>query len=66
MFLAAGVFLVALLGWFAISDRRFRGSRLHEIAESRLDADPSDITALADIDGGDPHQIRITEDDEAR
>lgn len=54
-----GLGLVALLVWFARSDRRFRRSRSHSIAESRLDASANELAALGDLDGGDPHRIQI-------
>ena len=55
--------LLAVGGWYFLSDRRFKQSRLNAIGESRLDAAPEDLTALAQLDGGDPHEIRV--DDEA-
>jgi hypothetical protein len=57
--LAAG--LLALIVWFARSDRRYRNSRMHEIAESRLDAAPQELAALASLDSGDPHRLPVEE-----
>ncbi|MCA9053604.1 MAG: hypothetical protein KDA75_07190 [Planctomycetaceae bacterium] len=56
----AGVLVVVGL-WFFISDRRFRQSRLHAIGESRLAASPHELESLSELDGGDPHEIRIEE-----
>jgi hypothetical protein len=56
------VLLVGLLvAWFLRSDRGYRRSRLHRIAESRLDVVPSELEALGKLDAGDPHRIRIEE-----
>lgn len=57
--------LIGVLAWFFVSDRRFRRSRMHQIAESRLDAAPEALSALDALDGGDPHQIRIEEPQES-
>ena len=43
-----GVIVVGLLVWFARSDRRFRESRLSQLAAARLDASPDDLAALQD------------------
>jgi hypothetical protein len=51
-------------GWYLLSDRKFRRGRMHAIGESRLDADPADLQQLSQLDGGDPHQIRIREEAE--
>lgn len=56
-----GAVLLGAGGWYLLSDRRFRRSRLHAIGESRLDAATSDLQALSQLDGGDPHRIRIEE-----
>lgn len=50
------VCLGATFWWFAASDRRYAGSRLHELAVSRLDADPQALEALASMDLADPTQ----------
>lgn len=40
--------VVGLMIWFARSDRRFRESRLSQLAAARLDASPDDLAALQD------------------
>ncbi len=46
---------VVVLGvWFFVSDRRFRGSRLDELAAARLDATPEDLAALQNLQTTDP------------
>ena len=61
LFSVIGVVVLGLVVWFIISDLKFRRSRLHAIAESRLDADPNALAELGALDGGDPHQIRVGE-----
>ncbi len=59
-FAVAVLSIVALLvGWFAWSNRRFRNSRLHQIAEQRRDVPEEDLKALSELDSGDPHKIQI-------
>jgi hypothetical protein len=48
--------LGVLIWWFVAADRRYAGSRLHELATSRLDADPQELEALKDLDTRDPSQ----------
>jgi hypothetical protein len=55
------VLVAGVLIWFFRSDRWFRHSRLHEIAQSRLDVSADELGRLAELDGGDPHHIRIDE-----
>ena len=60
---ALGFFLVmscvfGLIVWrFAASDRRFRRSRMQELADSRLAAHREDLAALKDVDVIDPQNM---------
>lgn len=48
---------VLILGaWFFVSDRRFRRSRLSQLAAARLDATPQDLAALQHIETIDPNR----------
>jgi hypothetical protein len=57
MLAAIGVMIVVLgatFWWFAVSDRRYAKSRLHELAVSRLDADPQALELLKEVNLPDP------------
>ncbi len=55
------VLVGGVLVWFVRSDRWFRRSHLHEIAQSRLDVSADELGRLAELDAGDPHHIQIEE-----
>lgn len=59
LFFLLGLVLVLglLLWWFMVSDRRFRSSRMQQLAEARLDARDEDLSALADVDIVDPERM---------
>lgn len=48
--------IVLLVGWCIVSDQRYRGSRLRELAASRLDASPHDLDKLLKVETSDPEQ----------
>jgi hypothetical protein len=49
--------LGVMIAWFVAADRRYAGSRLHELATSRLDADPQQLEALKQLDTQDWSQL---------
>ena len=55
--LAIGLVLALLLWRFVVSDRRFRDSRMQQLAEARLEARDEDISAIADLDILDPERM---------
>lgn len=59
------VLVGGVLLWFFRSDRWFRRSHLHEIAEQRLAASAEELNRLAELDRGDPHHIEIDEGGES-
>ncbi|MGD9856045.1 MAG: hypothetical protein AB7U20_13965 [Planctomycetaceae bacterium] len=48
--------------WFFISDRRFRNSRLDQLAAARLDATPENLAALAQAETIDPQRLFAQDD----
>ncbi|MFG0333066.1 MAG: hypothetical protein ACF8TS_06875 [Maioricimonas sp. JB049] len=52
--LVVAAVVLVLIGQFVISDRRFRGSRVEQLAESRLDASQEDLAALKNVPTVDP------------
>ncbi len=60
--LGLGLLVAGLGAWYLWGNHKFRTSHLHDIAESRLDADPKDLADLEKMDSGDPHRIQIPAD----
>jgi hypothetical protein len=55
--------LGVMIWWFVAADKRYAGSRLHQLATSRLDADPQELEALKDLDTRDPSQLDVDQPD---
>jgi hypothetical protein len=63
-FSVAALGMGGLLVWYWLSDRRFRRSKLFTIAEARHTSSANELATLGNLDGGDPHIIRIEEPEE--
>ena len=63
-FIGFVVAALALMIWLTMTDdRKFAGSRLGELAKARLDADPEDLSALANVDTVDPNRLFAADDE---